>query len=625
MCGIVAAFSNKKNFTQSLLIEMMKKIEHRGYDEKGYFLDNGVAMAHNRLSIVGNKGQQPVFNPQKDIFAVVNGEFYGYEKIRGKLQQQGYQFRTETDSEIIVPLYEKLGLSEEFFETLNGEFACVIYDKKNHKVIAIRDRFGINPLYYYENEGNIYFASEQKAFLAVNKMEWSEEALNSVLTMQYHSSKITLLKNVKQVQAGSVLEIDLRTMEMKESRYWDMNYQPNEKMTFEEASENLRESLTAAVKDRISVDRPKAVTLSGGIDSSIIWGLANQVSSDPLEAFTISFENGGNYDEYDVAKEMCDMYGGKFNPVLVKEADMLECIENATYHSEEVSINSHLSAKYLLFKEMKKAGIRVSLSGEGSDELLLGYPHFKLDLDNSSANIEKNAYLSGLQTPDKESLSTALIQKELGFVPKFLEAKYSMGLKLQNEVLNSEYVSSMYDPIKDILSPLSLPKMDNVYTSSYLWSKICLGNYILVGLGDKMEMASTIEGRVPFLDKRVYEAAKNMPTHFKMSKDSIEKYILKETFKKDITPKIYQKQKHPFVAPPLLGWSGHSGQDTVINRLMDILNSKSMQNHMFFDNNKMKEMIEKLVKSNDLALQAKYDPIIMLILTLHYFENNFIR
>jgi len=246
-----------------------------------------------------------------------------------------------------------------------------------------------------------------------------------------------------------------------------------------------------------------------------------------------------------------------------------------------------------MFKEMKKAGIRVSLSGEGSDELLLGYPHFKLDLDNSSANIEKNAYLSGLQTPDKESLSTALIQKELGFVPKFLEAKYSMGLKLQNEVLNSEYVSSMYDPIKDILSPLSLPKMDNVYTSSYLWSKICLGNYILVGLGDKMEMASTIEGRVPFLDKRVYEAAKNMPTHFKMSKDSIEKYILKETFKKDITPKIYQKQKHPFVAPPLLGWSGHSGQDTVINRLMDILNSQSMQNHMFFDNNKMKEMIKK--------------------------------
>ncbi len=625
MCGIVAAFSNKTNFSQSLLIEMMKRIEHRGYDDRGFYLDNGVGMAHNRLSIVGNKGQQPVFNPQQDIFAVVNGEFYGYEKIRGKLKQQGYQFRTETDSEIVVPLYEKLGLTDQFFDELNGEFAAVIYDKRNHKVIAFRDRFGINPLYYYKNDGNIYFASEQKAFLAVNNMDWASDALNSVLTMQYHSSSTTLLKDVKQVQAGSVLEIDLHTMNINERRYWDMNFQPDNSMSFEEASENLREALTSSVKDRIDVDRQKAITLSGGIDSSIIWGLANQVTDDPLEAFTISFENGGNYDEYEVAKEMCDMYNGSFNPVIVKESDMLSCIEDATYHSEEVSINSHLSAKFLLFKEMKKAGVRVSLSGEGSDELLLGYPHFKLDLDNSVQNIEKNSYLSGLQTPDKESLSTAMIQQELGFVPKFLEAKYSMGLKLQNEVLNADYVNSMYDPIKDILSPLNMPKMDNVYTSSYLWSKICLGNYILVGLGDKMEMASTIEGRVPFLDKRVYDAAKNMPTDFKMNKASIEKYILKETFKKDITPAIYQKQKHPFVAPPLLGWSGENGQDTVLVRLMDILNSQSMQNHKFFDVKKMKVMIERLVKSGDKALQAKYDPVIMLILTLYYFEKNFIK
>ncbi len=625
MCGIVAAFSNKTNFTQSLLIEMMNKIEHRGYDDKGFYLDNGVAMAHNRLSIVGNRGQQPIFNPQQDVFSVVNGEFYGYEKIRDTLMKQGYRFRTETDSEIVVPLYEKLGLSSKFFDELNGEFASIIYDKKNNKVIAFRDRFGINPLYYYEDNGNIYFASEQKAFLAVNKMEWSDEALNSVLTMQYHSSKTTLLKNVKQVQAGSVLEIDLRTMDKKEWRYWDMNYQPDNSMSFEEASHNLRVALTDSVKDRIQVDRQKAITLSGGIDSSIIWALANQETNDPLEAFTISFGNGGNYDEYGVAKEMCDMYNGSFNPVIVKESDMLDCLEKATYHSEEVSINSHLSAKYLLFKEMSKAGVRVSLSGEGADELLLGYPHFKLDLNNSMENVDKNAYLSGLQTPDKESLSTKIIQEQLGFVPKFLEAKYSMGLKLQNEVLNKDYVNSMYDPIKDILSPLAMPKMDNVYSSSYLWSKICLGNYILVGLGDKMEMASTIEGRVPFLDKRVYDAAKNMPTDFKMTKDSIEKYILKETFKKDITPKIYQKQKHPFVAPPLLGWSGTNGQDTVIVRLMDILNSQSMQNHKFFDAKKIKKMIERLVKSNDPALQAKYDPIIMLILTLHYFENNFIK
>jgi asparagine synthase (glutamine-hydrolysing) len=183
----------------------------------------------------------------------------------------------------------------------------------------------------------------------------------------------------------------------------------------------------------------------------------------------------------------------------------------------------------------------------------------------------------------------------------------------------------MFDPIKDILKPLNIPKMENVYTSSYLWSKICLGNYILVGLGDKMEMASTIEGRVPFLDKRVYEASQRMPTRFKMSEDSVEKYILKETFKNDITPMIYQKQKHPFIAPPLLHWSGESKTDDVVTRLFDILNSSSMKNSSFFDSVKIKTMIEKLIKSGDKSLQAKYDPIIMLILTLYYFEKNFIQ
>jgi asparagine synthase (glutamine-hydrolysing) len=624
MCGIVAAFSKNNNFTQTLLNEMLNKIEHRGFDDIGFYINNGVGIAHNRLSITGNKGKQPLISHEQDVVAVVNGEFYGYEKIRAKFKKQGYQFLTETDSEVVIPLYQKLGLSNEFFNELNGEFSSIIYDKRNNKVIAFRDRFGIKPLYYYTDNNNIYFASEQKAFLAINNMQWSDNALNSILTMQYHSSKSTLLKNVKQVQGGTYLVIDLNTMKIEETKYWDMNYQPDNSMTFQDSKELLREALTSSIKDRISVERKKAITLSGGIDSSVIFGLASQITNEKLDAFTLSFQNGGNYDECAVAKEMCNMYQGNFNPVMVTESDMLNNIENATYHSEEVSINSHLPAKYLLFKAMKEAGVKVSLSGEGADELLLGYPHFKLDLDNSNDNIASNEYLSGLQTPDKESLSTAIIQKELGFVPKFLEAKYSMGLKLQNEVLRADYVQSMFDPIKDILKPLNMPKMDNVYVSSYLWSKICLGNYILVGLGDKMEMAHTIEGRVPFLDKRVYDVAQKLPTDFNMNKDSVEKYILKETFKNDITPMIYQKQKHPFIAPPLLSWSGGSQTNNVITMLFDILNSKSMQNHKFFDSVKIKKMIEGLIKSDNPALQAKYDPIIMLILTLYYFEKNFI-
>jgi asparagine synthase (glutamine-hydrolysing) len=621
MCGVVAAFSKTKNFDKTIIENCLSRISHRGSDAQGYYFDNGVAMAHNRLAIVGNTGQQPLFSQDNSCVAIVNGEFYDYKDIKNKLKLDNYNFYTESDSEIVLPLYQKYGLNENFFKNLNGEFSAILFDKQKNQVIAFRDRFGINPLYYYKTEDSVYFASELKAFTPVDATEWNSNTLNSVLTMQYHSSDSTLLKNVHQVQAGSYLILDLNTMEITEKQYWDMNYQP-EDISFEEAQYNLREALHKSVSRRIDVDKPLGVTLSGGIDSSVIYSLASQIANKPLDAFSLSFQNGGRYDELELAKEMCEKYNGNFNPVIVSEMDMLNSIEDATFHSEEVSVNSHLSAKYLLFKAMSDKGIKVSLSGEGADELLLGYPHFKLDMYNNSANQNANSYLSGLQTPDKDFLDTSLIKQKLGFVPKFLEAKYSMGYKLQNFVLNKSYVNEMFDPFADITKCLNIPKMENVYTSSYLWSKICLSNYILVALGDKMEMASTIEGRVPFLDNDVYNAVRNMPTNFKMNKDSVEKYILKETFKNDITSSIYNKQKHPFVAPPLLGWGNTN--DGVLVRLMDILNSQSMKNHMFFDVDKIKKMILNINNQSDIE-KAKFDPIVMLILTLHYFEKNFIK
>ena len=621
MCGVIAGFSKTKQFNKNTIKSCLDRISHRGQDEKGFYFDNGVAMAHNRLSIVGSSGKQPLFSNDNTCVAIVNGEFYDYKNIKAQLIQENYPFYTESDSEIILPLYQKYGTSESFFKHLQGEFSAILFDKVKNQVIAFRDRFGINPLYYYQTDDSIYFASEIKAFTPLGATEWNKDTLNSVLTMQYHSSESTLIKAVKQVQAGSCITLNLNTMKITENQYWDMNYQP-EDISFEDAKYNLREALYNSVKKRIDIDKPLGITLSGGIDSSIIYSLASQISNKPLDAFSIGFHNGGNYDELELAREMCTKYSGNFNPIIVSEMDMLNNLENATFHSEEVSINSHLSAKYLLFKAMADKGIKVSLSGEGADELLLGYPHFKLDIYNNNANQNANSYLSGLQTPDKDFLNTSTIQQKLGFVPKFLEAKYSIGYKLQKNALNDNYINNMYDPFKSIMKCLNIPKMDNIYTSSYLWSKICLSNYILVGLGDKMEMASTIEGRVPFLDDDVYNAVRNMPTDFKMNANSVEKYILKETFKNDITPSIYQKQKHPFIAPPLLNWGNE--KDGVLIRLMDILNSQSMNNHQFFDTKKIKKMILNIEKQND-SNKAKFDPIIMLILTLYYFEKNFIK
>ena len=620
MCGIVAVIS-KNNIEKELVENMLNRIAHRGYDERNIMYENGVVLAHNRLSIVGNNGSQPLKSNDRNKYAIVNGEFYDYKKIKNNLRKN-HIFETETDSEIIIPLYEKYGLNKSFFESLNGEFAVIIYDKKQQKIIAFRDRFGVKPLYYYKRDKSFYFSSEIKSFLDIDKLEFDSESLNSVLYMQYHSDDSTLIKDVRQVPAGSVVEIDLVTMNVKEWKYWDINYKPVESMSFEEAKFNLREVLKKSVEDRMDVKRKKAITLSGGIDSSVIWSLASQCSPKELDAYSVSFLNGGDYDEIKLAEEMCNKYNGNFNPVIVTETDMLDNLENAVYHSEEVSINSHLPAKFLLFKAMERDNIKVSLSGEGADELLLGYPHFKLDLENNNNNINANKYLSGLQTPDKKMLDTSIIKERLGFVPKFLEAKYSMGEKLQRFALDDSYISGMNDPIDRILKNLKIPKMENVYTSSYLWSKICLGNYILTSLGDKMEMASNIEGRVPFLDVNVYNAVKNMPTEFKMNKDSVEKYILKETFKTDITQSIYKKQKHPFIAPPLFGWGNKT--NNVKECLYDIVHSSNIKNSDYFSQSKLIDLLKKVEKSNDID-KARFDPIIMLILTTYYFEKNFIK
>lgn len=619
MCGIFSAFSTKKNFEKKQIEECLYKIIHRGKDDIGYHYEEKMAIAHNRLSIVGDVGKQPLFNYDKSIIAVVNGEFYDYKKIRNEFIKNGYFFQTETDSEIIIPLYLKYGLTDRFWESLNGEFSFIIIDKNKNKIISGRDRFGIKPFYYMSHKDELYFASEIKAFLPIKNMNWCDESLNSVLTMQYYSDDSTLIDGVKQVPAGNFLIADIKTLNIEEIKpYWDINYSDQD-ISEEEAIHNIRESLTKSVKRRIESDKKVGITLSGGIDSSIIYSLASQITNKKLDTYSISFKNGGIYDEAIYAKEMSDKYNGNFNLIEVDEMFVLDSMEDAVYHSENVSINNHLSAKYILFKNMKNDGVTVSLSGEGADELFLGYPHFKLDLDNSLENLERNKYLNGIQTPDSDFLDTSEIFKSLGFVPKFLEAKYSMGYKLQKNILNENFVRGMNDPFKNIMKRFNIKHLDDVYKSSYLWSKLCLSNYILSSLGDKMEMASTIEGRVPFLDVDVYNSVKSIPKSLKI-KNNVEKYILKEAFKNDITKSIYEKQKHPFVAPPMLKW-GERGNNNVFTMVMDILNSSSFKNHLFFDSEKIKKTILNL-ESNDLH---RFDPIIMLILTIHHFEKRFMK
>ncbi len=615
MCGIVGQISFNNKIDENFLINSLKFISHRGMDKSNYQIFKNVGLGHNLLSITGNLTTQPISNSNKSIFAVVNGEFYNYEEIRKEL---GLKFKTQSDSELIIHLYS-LGLLFKYLENgkINGEFSFILYDKNINKVYIGRDSFGIKPIYFYINEKQIYLSSEIKSFLCLNRLSFDQESLYSVFTMQYHDTYNTIFKNVKQVQPGTVLIIDINEEKLEEYKYFEIKYEENYIDDIEEIKHNLYTEIDTSIKIRTLTDKKIGISLSGGIDSASILAISSKYLKNK-DCYTISFENSGIFDEYSHAKEMADMYNFKFNPIFVNPDILLENFENSIFHSEQFSINLHVASKYLLFKKMREDGVKVSLSGEGSDEIFFGYSHFKLD--NNLDIYNKNSYLSGLQIPDNDILNTDKIFELLNYVPAFIKAKYSIGYKIHNDVLKQDFKNKFLniDPASEIIKFYNLDnKVNKVFNSSILWSKICMSNYILNALGDKLEMAHTIEGRVPFLDRKLFEYVRKIPFNYKI-KDDIEKYILKETMKPFISNNIFEKQKHPFIAPPILSWNGNN---SFFTHIMDVLHSDSIINSEVVDYKKIINIINDI--KYDSKRQSTYDPVLIMILSFYYLNKNF--
>lgn len=619
MCGIVGQVSFNKSINRNFLTQALKMIEHRGYDNRNFKIFNDVSLGHNLLSITGNKTAQPVSNFEETIFAVVNGEFYDYEEVKKEINKLNY--KTDSDSELIIHLYQN-GLLQKYLENgkLNGEFSFIIYDTLKNKVIAGRDSFGIKPLYFYRKHENIYLSSEIKGFLPINNLKFDQQSLYSVLSMQYHDTYNTLFEDVKQIQPGSIIIIDINNKTVFESIYFDQKYSEDSSLTFEEAKERLLMELDNSVQRRLNTKKKIGFCLSGGIDSSSILALGSKYVTNK-DAYTICFRDSDKFNEFEHAKEMAKKYNFNFNSIQVDEQVLIDNMDRAIYHSEQVSINMHMSSKYLLFKKMAEDGVQVSLSGEGADEILFGYPHFKLDLDINNS-IDKNSYLNGIQMPDKDMLDTSMIQKYLGYVPAFMKAKYSIGYKIHKHVISEQFKNHFkeIDPGSHIIRLYDLDKNQNkIFNSSILWSKICLSNYILNALGDKLEMANTIEGRVPFLDRKLFDFLKDLPISYKINNGN-EKFILKEAMKPYISNNIYNKQKHPFVSPPLLDWKNNK---ICYDYIMDILHSKIIFESDYFEQNKILNMIDLIMRKE--LNPATFDPVIMIILSLYYLEKNFLK
>jgi len=632
MCGIISILAQQERVEESALRQGLAALRHRGPDGEGIWISPGerAALGHTRLAIIGlEDGAQPISNEDAQIQLVVNGEFYDFERIRSDLESLGHRFKTHSDAEIALHLYEQYGT--DCLEHLRGEFAFVIWDERLQRLFAARDRFGIKPLFYSVRDGQLWIASEAKALFAAGlKRSWDFESFFQAANLQYVLPHRTLFAGVQQLQPGHFLLA--QASGVSTHCYWDLNYAACDWDAQDSDEESLvqqfHDHLSQAVRLRLRADIPVCCHLSGGLDSSAILGLAMQHSTSSMKCFSVSF-NEETYDEFEIAREMAQFAGADFHPVHISQQDLIEQLPDAVYFSEGLAVNGHLPAKFILHREIQRAGYKVALTGEGSDELVAGYPHLRSDLFRSDGREElipalhaSNRASQGIMLVHGRSLSLEAVRKKLAFVPSFLEAKGTLGYKLCS-VLSDDFKTSFgeRDCYEELLNCFDiegqLSGRSRVDQSLYLWSKTALANYILKTLGDGTEMANAVEGRLPFLDHHLFEFVRALPLSFKI-RGTVEKYILREAVRPLVTERIYKRQKHPFVAPPVSRFS-----DPIADALLqDTLRGRMFASVPFFDQSKVVSLLDGLPGMTPEERSAM-DPVLMTALSATFLHERF--
>ena len=600
MCGIVGGWLPRR-IEERRLDRALELLHHRGPDDTGRWIspDGHFFLGHTRLSIIGlENGDQPMVDPTGRVRMVVNGELYGYRGIRDELRAEGYTFATDSDSEIALHLYDRDGV--ELARHLRGEYAVLIADPRNDALFAFRDRFGIKPLFYALHEGGVVFASEIKALLALGvPSRWNREAvLQESYLVRPHSR--TLFEGIYTVPPGHYAIA--QRGEVTTHPYWDLDFPTADELARDERSdeeviEGFRAVLEDAVRERLVADVEVASYLSGGIDSCAVLGLAQSMNERPIRAFTLTFEDA-LYDESALAEEQARLCGASYHPVPITTRLLADAYSDAVWHAETPFVNGHGVAKYLLSRAVRDAGVKVVFTGEGADEMLGGYAPFRRDVllynsEQQDAELvqkllaemrESNKAVPALVgSDDAPSEALELVRRQLGFVPSWIEIFGQMGDRTRTWYRKelSEALGDM-NPYALCMARLPVAERmkgrDPLNQGLYSWSKVHLPNFILTFLSDRMEMAHSIEGRVPFLDTRVAEFSAGVPIRMKIN-GMREKHVLREATKDVIIDAVYDREKHPFTSPPAKVDDG----DALYAMYRDVFSSKALDAQPIFD------------------------------------------
>jgi asparagine synthase (glutamine-hydrolysing) len=547
MCGFAGYIdiNNERGVDADTLVAMTNKLTHRGPDSSGYFIEDNLGLGFRRLSIIDlEAGDQPIFNEDKSVVLMCNGEIYNYLELRKGLIQQGHVFRTNSDVEVLLHLYEEDGL--DFLNKLNGQFAFVIYDRKKKRLFVARDHFGINPLYYTVKDGVFIFASEIKAILEhpAATREVDLTGLDQIFSFPGLVSPRTMFRGIESLKGGNYLTVE--NGEIKTVEYWDLDYPKVGELSYDQPEEyyvdELKNLFTRSTEYRLQSDVPVGFYLSGGLDSSMIAAMINQVSPNrSRHSFSIGFGDKA-LSEAKYQNMMAKHVDSMHHEIMFGWPEISERLSNMIYHCECPVKETYNTCSMALSQAARNAGVKVILTGEGADELFAGYVGYRFDQFGI-----RNAKKHDLQTVLEEEVREKLWgNKDLFYEIdqySFRETKTA----LYSSDVNAQFPE--FDCVNfGVVNKERLRDRHYIHQRSYLDFKLRLSDHLISDHGDRMALANSVEARYPFLDLNLIEFSRHIPPHLKLN-NFTEKYILKRVADGLVPAEIINREKFGFIAP----------------------------------------------------------------------------
>ena len=619
MCGIAGIHDLAGAAVETAPLDrMIASLHHRGPDASGAWAQGPTAFGHTRLAIIDLAGgAQPMSNPAGFLHITFNGEIFNYRELREELLEKGHRFDTQSDTEVILHLYEEKG--QDCVEDLNGQFAFAIWDERTSRLFLARDRLGIRPLYFSQPNGKFVFASEIKALLHHHEVrrEINLQALDETFTFWCSVAPRTVFRDIHELPPGHTMTIE--NGKSSSRPYWQLDYHGKlNQASDEENIAQLRDLLIDATRLRLRSDVPVGAYLSGGLDSSTIVAMIQRFTDTPLRTFSVVFEDR-EFDESDFQQEVIQHLHTDHSEVRCSHADIGAAFPDVVWHAESPLIRTAPAPLFMLSELVRNSDFKVVLTGEGADEVLGGYDIFKeakirrfwaaMPESNlrplllkrlypymKNIQAQPNAYRKAFFHVRPEDLSSPFFSH----LPRW---ELTSGIKrfYSREVRAELEGFDVYADQRERL-PTGYDGWDVFEQAQYLESSILMPGYILSSQGDRMAMGHSVEGRFPFLDPRVVEFASGLPPRLKM-KVLDEKFVLKKALGDLIPASVAKRSKQPFRAPDAISLLGASGSNDRPEYADELLSARSIETSGIFDPVGVDKLLRKFERGSAIGVR----------------------